>query len=115
MQPEGERFFSMINPIATMLQLFYILPDWSDTRKAHGTGRPAQPSNLKSVANGQVGCLGPDGSSRWVGSRCDSSRCDGSHSVSTQATGPFACRHSKTDMPFFFYSEMFMLLHFSSC
>ena len=58
----------------------------------------------------------PDGTSRWVGSRCDSSRCGGSHSVSTRATGPFEGRHSKTEMPFLLlYCEMFMLLRFSSC
>ena len=58
---------------------------------------------------------GPDSSSRRVGSRRDSSRCGGSHSVSTRANGPFEGRHSKTDMPFLFYSEMFTLLCFSSC
>ena len=49
-----------------------------------------------------TGCPGPDGSSRRVGSRCDSSRCGGSHSVSTQATTPFEGQHSKMlmDTPF---------------
>ena len=44
-----------------------------------------------------TGCLGPNGSSRQVGSRRDSSRCGGSYSVSTWATGPFEGRHSKMD------------------
>ena len=55
---------------------------------------------------------GPDGSSRQVGSRRDSSRCVSSHSISTQANGPFEGRHSKMDTPFLFYHENFMLLAF---
>ena len=48
MQPKGELLFSMINPMAIVLQLFYILPDWSDTRKAHDTG--SQPNLATSKA-----------------------------------------------------------------
>ena len=60
-------------------------------------------------ANGPV-TPGPDGSSRQVGSRRDSSRCGGSYSVSTWETDPFEGRHSKMDTPFIFYHEMFTLL-----
>ena len=42
---------------------------------------------------------GPDGSSRQAGSRHDSSRCGGSYSISSQATGPFEGRHSRMDTP----------------
>ena len=45
---------------------------------------------------------GSDSSSRQVGSRRDSSRCGGSHSISTRITSSFDGRHSKTDMPFLF-------------
>ena len=94
-------------------------------------GQPSQPSNLKSIATltfrGEreiacpfssaclglcewTGCPGPDSSSRRVGRRCDSSRCGGSHSVSTQATSPFEGQHSKMlmDTPFLVLQNVYI-------
>ena len=50
-------------------------------------------------------CPGPDGSSRQVGSRCDSSRCGGSYSVNTGATGLFEGQHAKMDTPCMQFSK----------
>ena len=39
-QLEGERFFSMTNPMVLCYNYFYVLPDWSDTHQSHGAGWP---------------------------------------------------------------------------
>ena len=44
----------LFSPCHTPWLPCYNLPHWSDTCKAHGAGRPAQPDNMKRAADANV-------------------------------------------------------------